>query len=97
MHSNYACAHERRKTRIGKTVPSNAGKLSNKPKATEVEEDDETAPFRRYLECGSYCIGFYFAQEIGSSYSHVETHLPSCEHFSYYSSDKFIVHRVIRI
>ncbi len=92
--ATYSYAHNR-KARIGKTVPSNAGKISNRIKATEVEEEEEALSFKRHSETVNFCITF-FDMEVSAG-NKEQPQLPFCEHFSYASSDKFIVHRVIRI
>ncbi len=69
----------------------------NKAKAIVVEEDDETVSFKRYAETGHTNIAFYGALSYSSICYYFKDRLPFCEHFSYYSADKFIVQRVIRV
>ncbi|PWV49091.1 hypothetical protein C7475_106337 [Chitinophaga sp. S165] len=71
-----------------------SGKKKEKIKATEVEEE-ESFSARKHLQISHYfCLS---PQEPPSNYSYLKNPLPFCNHFSYSSSDKFIVHRVIRV
>lgn len=71
-----------------------SGKKKEKIKATEVEEE-ESFSARKHLQISHYfCLS---SQEPTSNYSYLKNPLPFCNHFSYSSSDKFIVHRVIRV
>jgi hypothetical protein len=74
-------------------APSSGAK-KEKIKATEVEEE-ESFSARKHLQISHYfCLS---SQEPTSDYSYLKNPLPFCNHFSYSSSDKFIVHRVIRV
>ena len=74
-------------------APSSGAK-KEKIKATEVEEE-ESFSARKHLQISHYfCLS---SQEPTSNYSYLKNPLPFCNHFSYSSSDKFIVHRVIRV
>jgi len=81
------------------TAPSPKTKKGReKIKAIEIEEEDEeSALFRKYLETGNTLIAFLNAQAPTSVYQYFEGTLPFCEHFSYFSCYKFIIHLVIRI
>jgi hypothetical protein len=71
-----------------------SGKKKEKIKATEVEEE-ESVSARKHLQISHYfCLS---SQQPTSKHSYLKNPLPFCNHFSYSSSDKFIVHRVIRV
>lgn len=62
----------------------------------EEEEDEETESSRNHSNT-SYYTGFFYAQSMGAIDHQLNGRLPFCEHFSYSSSSKFILHRVIRV
>ena len=75
----------------------NAKKKYERIKAVEIEEDDESEPFRKPLESNNYSTTFLYEQAPIYILSSLENRLPFCEHFSYVSNYKFIIHRVIRV
>ena len=84
---------------VSKPRPSNAGnKAGDTIIATEIEEeDDEAGSYKKRSLAGHGCISFFDGQAPGNIPLYLNAPLPFCEHFSYSSSDKFILHRVIRI
>jgi hypothetical protein len=83
---------------IFRAASSSTGKLHDKVKAVEIEDDDESMPFRKYTETVQYGITFFYTQVPGyDTHQHYNNRLPFCDHFSRSSSHKFIVNRVIRI
>ena len=96
-HIRYTC-FEHDKAQISKAPSPKTKKGREKTKAIEIEEDDEeSALFRKYLETGNTFIAFLNTRGLTSVYQYFEGPLPFCEHFSYFSSYKFIIHLVIRI
>jgi hypothetical protein len=96
IHNNYTSL-EYRKAQIIKTPSRSTDKGAEKTKAIEIEEDeDESVLFKKYLETGNFQTAFLNTQG-PENFLLCLNPLPSCEHFSYSSSDKFIIHRVIRI
>lgn len=86
------------KAQISKSPAPKTKKGREKIKAIEIEEEDEeSALFRKYLETGSPLIAFLNGFDPSSVYQYFKGSLPFCEHFSYISSFKFIIHLVIRI
>lgn len=75
-------------------APSSGAK-KEKIRATEVKDEEESVSGRKHLQISHYY--FLYPQSPASYYSYHKNPLPFCNHFSYYSSYKFIVHRVIRI
>ncbi|PSL32223.1 hypothetical protein [Chitinophaga ginsengisoli] len=85
-------------------VRSDQAMINNKPasgakkekiKATEVEDEEESLSGRKHLEISHY---YHFDPlEPAVYYNYLKNPLPFCNHFSYLFSDKFIVHRVIRV
>jgi len=72
-----------------------SGARKEKIKATEVEDEEESLSSRKHLEISNY---YHFDPlEPAAYYSYLKNPLPFCNHFSYLFSDKFIVHRVIRV
>lgn len=74
-----------------------ARKAGDKIKAIEIQEDEESGSSRKYSESRNACIAFYAALNNSDIPCYFKSCLPFCEHFSYSSSYKFIIHRVIRI
>jgi len=79
------------------TTSPGARKEIYKFKATEVEDDDEIPASKKQLKISNNCISFFSTCEPASFHTCFKRPLPFCKHFSYSSSNKFIVHRVIRI
>lgn len=75
-------------------APSSGAK-KEKIKATEVEDEEESFSGRKHLLISTYFL--FNPQEPASYYSYLKNPLPFCNHFSYSSSYKFIIHRVIRV
>lgn len=65
--------------------------------ARETEDDEELIAPRKYVEITNYFITFLQAHLAGDGSCYLKSRLPICEHFSYTSSDKYIVQRVIRV
>jgi hypothetical protein len=65
--------------------------------ATETEDDDELLAPRKYVEITNYLITFFYSHAAGLANSRMQTRLPFCKHFSYTSSDIYIVQRVIKV
>lgn len=71
-------------------------KEREKIKATVEEDDDETESFKKHAKTGNSCISFFDARAPGYTH-HNNNRLPLCDHCSWSSSDKCILHCVIRI
>jgi hypothetical protein len=65
--------------------------------ATELEDEDDFIAFRKFVEVTNYFLSFFYAHVLGNDSQYVKNRLPVCEHFSYSSSCKYIMQRVIRI
>ena len=65
--------------------------------ADETEDEDELIAPRKYVEITNYLITFFHSQATPYSSSYVLNRLPFCTHFSYTSSDIYIVQRVIKV
>jgi len=65
--------------------------------ATETDDDDELLSPRKYVEVFNYFITFFLAYRSEYICRYVKNRLPFCKHFSYTSSDQYIVLRVIRV
>lgn len=63
----------------------------------ELNDDDDLESERKYIEITNHLITFFYAPVSGYCYPYHKDRLPFCKHFSYNSSDKYIVQRVIRI
>ncbi len=85
--------------RVSKNYPANSGNnAGDAVEATEIEEEeDESNSFKKRSLGGNGCLSFLDGQAAGDVPDYLNAPLPFCEHFSYYSSNKFIFHRVIRI
>ncbi|WP_298741492.1 hypothetical protein [uncultured Chitinophaga sp.] len=96
-HIHYTCSRYE-EAQVSKTPPPKTKKGREKIKAIEIEEEDEDPTlFRKYSETGNTLIAFINTHIPTSVYPSFEGALPFCEHFSYFSSYKFIIHLVIRI
>ncbi|WP_153798099.1 hypothetical protein [Foetidibacter luteolus] len=66
-------------------------------KAEEIEDDDDSESYRKFTETGKSYFQYYYARPPGCTADSFHNPLPSREHLSYLSPDKFIIHRSIRI
>lgn len=82
---------------IRKATSSNTGKVIDRIKAEEVEDEDESFSLRKHADISSYFIGFFYAHVLGYFLCCKQKRLPFCEHFSYTASNKCILNCVIRI
>lgn len=82
---------------VNHTTTPGARKEIYKSKATEVQDDDEIPASKKQLKISNSCTNFFSTCEPASFYPYFKRPLPFCKHFSYSSSNKFIVYRVIRI
>ena len=76
---------------------SSSGKIADRIKATEIDEEGESGSFRKQLETGIYRITVFYALSAGCSLPGYHCYLPFSAHAFSASADKYIVHRVIRI
>lgn len=82
--------------KVSKAPASNTGDKPNDAiVATEIEEDNGEP--RKPSGTSNCHITFLCARIPMGYYRYLKNHLPLCEHFSWSSSYKFIIHRVIRI
>lgn len=65
--------------------------------AVEMEEDDELVSSPKQGNASNYTISCLYAPGPEGPYCYLSNRLPFCEHLSWSSSYKFILHRVIRI
>lgn len=73
------------------------GKEQERIKAVEVEEDEESESFHQYLSLYTDFTDYYTAIIPACTYLLERYSLPFCEHFSYASLEKYLLHLVIRI
>jgi hypothetical protein len=87
------------RVRVSKNYPANTrNNAGDAVEATEIEEeDDDPTSFKKRSPGGNGSISFFDGEEAGDRLLYLHAPLPVCEHFSYHSSNKFILHRVIRI
>jgi hypothetical protein len=81
-------------------APTNTRNEYDHIKALEIgeEDDDDESEFsKKSSKNDNSCISFYNAGEPGSICRYFNNRLPFCEHLSWSSSNKFLIHRVIRI
>lgn len=89
------CLTQDKPGRISKPLTHNE-KGEHKPKAVEIEEEeDELSLFSKHLE--SYHFWLSFFDSLPAVSGNPDDPLPFCEHFSFYSSYKFIIHLAIRV
>ncbi|MBO9154731.1 hypothetical protein ACFOTA_21135 [Chitinophaga sp. GCM10012297] len=89
------CLTQDKPGRISKPLTHNQ-KGDHKAKAVEIEEEEnELSLFSKHLESYHFWRSFFDDQSDASG--DPDDPLPFCEHFSFYSSYKFIIHLVIRI
>ena len=63
----------------------------------EIEDDDDFIFSRKYVDISNYFLTFFYNQLSGNLNLYQKDRLPFCKHFSYASSSKYIVYRVIRV
>lgn len=81
---------------LQKDVADNAA--SDPVNATEVDEDDDDSiSSRKLVEITNYFISFLYDHLFADYHRYKKERLPFCKHFSYSSSFKYIIQRVIRI
>lgn len=79
-------------------IPSGKESITDRLKATEIEEDCDSESFRKLLETGIPRITSFYALQPGSILpSLCSQRRPTLLHLSGTAADKFIVNRVIRI
>ena len=76
-----------------------SGAAHQKIKATEVKEEDESESesSRKLVAISNYFISLLYDQVFGHFHRYLKDSIPFCKHFSYTSSYKYIIQRVIRI
>lgn len=84
---------------VSQNHPSNREHHSgDMPEATEIGEEDEApGTDKKRLQGSHISIPSFEGQGAGNILLHSNAPLPFCEHFSYASSSKFLLHCVIRI
>ncbi len=93
-----SCGEHDGRVRISKNYPSDNSSTGDFPEAKEIEEEDEESEsFKKRSSGGHGSISFLDGLTAGNCLPYLNAPLPLCEHFSYHSSNKFILHRVIRI
>jgi len=91
--ANYSLVHY---DRILNNAPaSNKKGAFEKVRATVVDDDNELKVSKKNFT--TYCISFLYTKPADYLCRCYNSSLPFCEHFSLTSTDKFIIHRVIRI
>lgn len=75
----------------------NTHKDLDRIKAVEIDEDDETECTRQFESGAPDIADFYTAITPAHPHHPQQNSLPFCEHFSYASAEKYILHLVIRI
>lgn len=83
--------------RIETTGQPDARRASEKVKAIEVRDEEETSVFRKRFEFGKSIITMFFTLANRFNACCPTSPLPLCSHFSYAAADKFIVQCVFRI
>jgi hypothetical protein len=87
-------------TEINQAVLSNASlpySTDETLTAEELEDDENIMPSRKYVKITNYFLTLFYNSLSGTISLHQKNRLPFCKHFSYFSSPKYIVQRVIRI
>ncbi|MCS3796443.1 hypothetical protein [Niastella sp. OAS944] len=93
LQENQAYVSQRRSTGDRRVYDESAEKEEESD--DDDDDDDETRSSKRHTGTGSSYITSYSSPETeGALYL---SNFPSCEHLSYFSSSKFIIHCVFRI
>lgn len=80
------------------SMPSGKESITDRSKATEIEEDSDSESFRKLLETGICRITSFYALQPGCIVPILfSSHRPNFSHFSATAADKFIVNCVFRI
>jgi hypothetical protein len=81
-----------------RSAPSQDKKATYEVDASDDEDEDkELASAKRDLASTAAFTSFPYAQTSGHFFRYTQKRLPFCKPVSYFSSDKYIVFRVIRI
>jgi hypothetical protein len=75
----------------------NTHKDLDRIKAVEIDEDDETECTRHFTSCTPDFAAIYTSIDPSFPHHFQQNNLPFCEHLSYASEEKYILHLVIRI
>ncbi|MEH6304901.1 hypothetical protein RYH73_04565 [Olivibacter sp. CPCC 100613] len=80
-----------------KPAPVNTEKVTEKIRATDKEEEDDSVSSRKYLEISNYFTDFFYALSLGSFWRQIRQSLTFCAYFPHFSSRTYLLFRVIRI
>lgn len=81
-----------------RTVPAHTENAHEKIDVQDNEdEEEELTSFKEYLELGNAVTNFFHSLTFGDYSRYVKKSLPFCKHFSYLSSDTYIILCVIRV
>lgn len=94
LQANQAYVSQRRSTGDRRVNDESAEKEEESD--DEDDDDNEAKSFKRHSGPGSSYLTSYSSLETESA-GYFLSHFPSCEHLSYLSSSKFIIHCVFRI
>jgi hypothetical protein len=94
LQANQAYVSQRRSTGDRRLYNESAEKEEESD--DDDDDDNETKSFKRHSGPGSSYISSYSSIETENA-AYLLSHFPSCEHLSYLSSSKFIIHCVFRI
>ncbi|MFT3827084.1 MAG: hypothetical protein QM731_24375 [Chitinophagaceae bacterium] len=93
----HLCAEPTDKASICNGNSSSTKKDYERTKAVEIEDDDDTESFKHYSTATHHYLTFFYSQAYAQIFHSFNNRLPFCEHFSYSSTSRFIMNRVIRI
>ncbi|MGK9117098.1 hypothetical protein [Olivibacter jilunii] len=82
---------------VFKPAPLNEEKVTEKIRATDKEEEDDSVSSRKYLEISNYFTDFFYALNARYFWRQMKQSLASSEHAPYTSSRTYLLFRVIRI
>lgn len=72
-------------------------KKENESKSEELEDEEELTSSKKHFEFCNFCVALVYTLTPGFTALNQFDRLPFCEHFSYSSSFKYLLHCVFRI
>lgn len=90
-------AEENAQSLFFKKAPVHEEKVTEKIRATDKEEEDDSVSSRKYLEISNYFADFFYALWSGAFWRQITPSVIPFKHLLYSSSPTYILFRTIRI
>jgi hypothetical protein len=91
-------SYKKHHTRVSVKAAHPVKKKESESKGEEMEDEEElTSSSKKHFEFSNFCVAFFYTFTPGFTSLIQFDRLPFCEHFSYSSSFKYLLHCVFRI